>query len=207
MLLQYFHQTASAKVLAVKQYVMDALEAGRKFLLFAHHQEMLNPLEDAVSKVGTLLRARYSQTSNLRLPSWEATQCLRLGSELCIVYLLSMSPPSFGTTCLSRSLISKRGHDRKFEVSLCLLHSVRGINCTLDGICVTRCRCVYSILSDLSDPLYPLQGELLGVIDVLSSRFSLYPLQGVCCEVILNLGRYFRFELGARLCFRYNVLI
>ena len=55
MLLQYFHQTASAKVLAVKQYVMDALEAGRKFLLFAHHQEMLNPLEDAVSKVGTLL--------------------------------------------------------------------------------------------------------------------------------------------------------
>ena len=59
MLLQYFHQTASAKVLAVKQYVMDALEAGRKFLLFAHHQEMLNPLEEAVSKVSTVFRATW----------------------------------------------------------------------------------------------------------------------------------------------------
>ena len=148
MLLQYFHQTASAKVLAVKQYVMDALEAGRKFLLFAHHQEMLNPLEDAVSKVGTLLRARYSQTSNLRPPSWEATLVSRLGSELCIVYLLSMSPPSFRTTCLLRPLIS--GNGRKFEASLYLLHSVRGIHCTLDGVCVCAVLLMY--------PMYPLQG-------------------------------------------------
>ena len=139
MLLQYFHQTASAKVLAVKQYVMDALEAGRKFLLFAHHQEMLNPLEDAVSKVGTLQRARYSQTFNLRPPSWAATLWLRLGSELCVVYLLFMSPPTCRATSLLRSLISKRGNGRKSEVSLYLLHSVRGIHCTLIRVYVLRC--------------------------------------------------------------------
>ena len=123
MLLQYFHQTASAKVLAVKQYVMDALEAGRKFLLFAHHQEMLNPLEDAVSKVGTLLRARYSQTSNLRPPSWTATLCFGLGSELCALKTLlpvsrpHVEPPLFYGNLFNR----KRENGRKFKVSLYLL--------------------------------------------------------------------------------------
>jgi len=29
-------------------YVLDQLEAERKFLLFAHHQEMLDAIEDAV---------------------------------------------------------------------------------------------------------------------------------------------------------------
>jgi len=29
-------------------YVLDQLEAERKFLLFAHHQEMLDAVEDAV---------------------------------------------------------------------------------------------------------------------------------------------------------------
>ena len=51
MLLEYFHETATAKIPAVKQYMMDQLEAGHKFLLFAHHQEILNALEDAASKV------------------------------------------------------------------------------------------------------------------------------------------------------------
>jgi len=30
------------------EYVLDQLEAERKFLLFAHHQEMLDSVEDAV---------------------------------------------------------------------------------------------------------------------------------------------------------------
>jgi len=31
-----------------REYVIDLLEAERKFLLFAHHQEMLDAVEDAV---------------------------------------------------------------------------------------------------------------------------------------------------------------
>jgi len=31
-----------------REYVLDLLEAERKFLLFAHHQEMLDAVEDAV---------------------------------------------------------------------------------------------------------------------------------------------------------------
>ncbi len=51
MLLEYFHETATAKLSAVKEYVMDQLEAEHKFLVFAHHQEILNELETAVKKV------------------------------------------------------------------------------------------------------------------------------------------------------------
>ena len=50
-LLEYFHETATAKIPAVKGYMMDQLEAGHKFLLFAHHQEILNALEEAARKV------------------------------------------------------------------------------------------------------------------------------------------------------------
>ena len=32
----------------LREYVLDQLEAERKFLLFAHHQEMLDAVEDAV---------------------------------------------------------------------------------------------------------------------------------------------------------------
>ncbi len=54
MILEYFHETATAKLPAVRQYVLDLLEAGRKFLLFAHHQEVLNGLEDSLKKVGSV---------------------------------------------------------------------------------------------------------------------------------------------------------
>eukprot|EP00920_Eleutheroschizon_duboscqi_P012094 GHVT01028981.1.p1 GENE.GHVT01028981.1~~GHVT01028981.1.p1 ORF type:complete len:364 (-),score=19.00 GHVT01028981.1:26-1093(-) len=47
-LLQYFHETATAKTKAVKEYIMDQLEADHKFLVFAHHQEVLDALEEEV---------------------------------------------------------------------------------------------------------------------------------------------------------------
>ncbi len=62
MLLQYFHDTATAKARAVKQYMLDQLESGHKFLLFAHHQELLNPLEEALKEVSLLLSRRLKQT-------------------------------------------------------------------------------------------------------------------------------------------------
>ncbi|KAK3108769.1 hypothetical protein FSP39_015265 [Pinctada imbricata] len=47
-LLDYFHQTGNAKLNAVTDYVLDLLESDRKFILFAHHQEVLDGVEDAV---------------------------------------------------------------------------------------------------------------------------------------------------------------
>ena len=38
LLLEWFHSTADAKQVAVKEYLKDTLETGAKFLCFAHHQ-------------------------------------------------------------------------------------------------------------------------------------------------------------------------
>lgn len=48
LLLQYFSETASAKVRSVCDYVIDLIEADHKFLLFAHHQEMMDAIEDVI---------------------------------------------------------------------------------------------------------------------------------------------------------------
>ena len=37
-LLEWFHSTAAAKQKAVLEYIKDLLEAGKKFICFAHHQ-------------------------------------------------------------------------------------------------------------------------------------------------------------------------
>ena len=52
-LLEYFHHTGTAKIPAVRDYLADLMEADRKFLLFAHHQEFLDAMEQlAQSKLG-----------------------------------------------------------------------------------------------------------------------------------------------------------
>lgn len=55
LLLQYFSETASAKVQSVRDYVIDLIEADHKFLLFAHHQVVMDAIEDVIKnkcKVG-----------------------------------------------------------------------------------------------------------------------------------------------------------
>jgi len=44
----YFRECILLLINVFREYVMDQLEAERKFLLFAHHQEMLDAVEDAV---------------------------------------------------------------------------------------------------------------------------------------------------------------
>ncbi|XP_041366141.1 SWI/SNF-related matrix-associated actin-dependent regulator of chromatin subfamily A-like protein 1 [Gigantopelta aegis] len=48
-LLEYFHHTCTAKVKAVRDYILDLLEGDKKMLVFAHHQEMLAAVEEAIS--------------------------------------------------------------------------------------------------------------------------------------------------------------
>lgn len=53
-LLEFFHQSGKAKMAAVKSYVADMLEGDRKFIIFAHHQEVLDGVEDVVrEKIGS----------------------------------------------------------------------------------------------------------------------------------------------------------
>ncbi|XP_029641576.1 SWI/SNF-related matrix-associated actin-dependent regulator of chromatin subfamily A-like protein 1 isoform X2 [Octopus sinensis] len=48
LLFQYFQETASAKCSAVCDYITDRVEAGQKFLVFAHHCVMMDAIENHI---------------------------------------------------------------------------------------------------------------------------------------------------------------
>ncbi|XP_018011720.1 SWI/SNF-related matrix-associated actin-dependent regulator of chromatin subfamily A-like protein 1 isoform X2 [Hyalella azteca] len=54
-LLQFFSHTAQAKLKAVCKYVQELLEAGQKFLVFAHHKMMLQALCRTCEKCKSML--------------------------------------------------------------------------------------------------------------------------------------------------------
>ena len=51
-LLQWFAATAEAKLKAVQGYIKDLLSSDKKFLVFCHHQTMLNGIESMLEKEG-----------------------------------------------------------------------------------------------------------------------------------------------------------
>lgn len=55
-LLQYFQETGRAKMSAVRQYVLDLLESDKKILVFAHHREMLDAVEDCVQSQASKIK-------------------------------------------------------------------------------------------------------------------------------------------------------
>lgn len=52
-LLAYFAETGKVKIKAICEYVEQLLEQGRKFLLFAHHKEVLNAVCDLLENAKT----------------------------------------------------------------------------------------------------------------------------------------------------------
>ena len=61
------------------EYVLDQLEAERKFLLFAHHQEMLDAVEDAV-------RAKVCSLSSL--PTYKRPSVLCVDGDVKPYYTI-----------------------------------------------------------------------------------------------------------------------
>ncbi|GFS00493.1 SWI/SNF-related matrix-associated actin-dependent regulator of chromatin subfamily A-like protein 1 [Elysia marginata] len=55
-LLQYFQETARAKMTAVREYILDLLESDKKTLMFAHHREMLDAVEDCLHSQASKVR-------------------------------------------------------------------------------------------------------------------------------------------------------
>ena len=53
-LMDMFRKTGAAKIKAVQDYVKVLLESGTKFLIFAHHQNMLDAIEDALGKTPSI---------------------------------------------------------------------------------------------------------------------------------------------------------
>ncbi|VDD79343.1 unnamed protein product [Mesocestoides corti] len=92
-LLRYFMETCRVKQQAVGQYVSDLLEADRKFILFAHHQEML----DAMSSILESKSVGYIRIDGKTPSEQRSVVCERFQTEdNCKVALLSITAASTG---------------------------------------------------------------------------------------------------------------
>ncbi|TGZ60821.1 hypothetical protein CRM22_008316 [Opisthorchis felineus] len=101
-MLQYFHETASVKVPALQQYVLDLVEVGRKFLVYAHHTEVLDALSTLLmEKSIDFIRIDGRTNSEQR-----SVVCRKFQEEEnCLVALLSITAAGTGLNMTAASLV------------------------------------------------------------------------------------------------------
>ena len=101
-LLVYFQETSRVKAAAVAEYVLDLLESGKKFLVFAHHQNMLDSLQvELENKSHDFIRIDGSTSSEKRQEYVDKFQ----KDEKCLCALLSITAANSGITLTAASLV------------------------------------------------------------------------------------------------------
>lgn len=101
-LLAYFQETSKVKATAVCEYVNDLLESGKKLLVFAHHQNMLNEIEaEIVKNKYDYIRIDGSTKSENRQVLVDRFQ----NTDDCLCALLSITAASTGITLTKASLV------------------------------------------------------------------------------------------------------
>ncbi|VDM33410.1 unnamed protein product [Hydatigera taeniaeformis] len=101
-MLRLFMQTCQAKIPAVCQYITDLLEEDRKFILYAHHQEML----DAMSRSIESKQVEYIRIDGKTPPEQRRALCDRFQNESdCRVALLSITAASTGLNLTAANLV------------------------------------------------------------------------------------------------------
>lgn len=101
-LLKYFQETSKVKAKAVCEYVSDLLESDKKFLVFAHHQSMLDNLEEELKKNNyDYIRIDGSTSSENRQVFVQRFQ----NSDKCQCALLSITAANSGITLTQANLV------------------------------------------------------------------------------------------------------
>lgn len=101
-LLNYFGETSRVKARAVAEYALDLLESGKKFLIFAHHQNMLNSLQEELEENKyDFIRIDGSTSSERRQELVDKFQ----KEENCLCALLSITAANSGITLTAASLV------------------------------------------------------------------------------------------------------
>ncbi|KAG8198721.1 hypothetical protein JTE90_023489 [Oedothorax gibbosus] len=101
-LLEYFHETGEVKLKAVCQYVVDLLEGEKKFVCFAHHQNVLNGICRAIEeKKVDHIRIDGSVSSEQRKKLCDKFQL----NDKCQVAVLSITSANCGITLTAASLV------------------------------------------------------------------------------------------------------
>lgn len=101
-LLSFFAETAKAKAVAVKEYVLDVLEGGSKQIVFAHHKLMLDSLTDALKeKHHKFIRIDGSTSAEERKRLCDKFQT----NDQYSVALLSITAANAGITLTAAALV------------------------------------------------------------------------------------------------------
>lgn len=94
-LLHYFFETCASKIPAVRDYILDLLEGGRKFLVFAHHKGML----DAICTCLTQKKYRFIRIDGNTPAGVRQSLCDQFQKdEGCLVAVLSITAANTGLT-------------------------------------------------------------------------------------------------------------
>nr|XP_054767877.1 SWI/SNF-related matrix-associated actin-dependent regulator of chromatin subfamily A-like protein 1 [Lytechinus pictus] len=101
-LLKFFGETGLAKIPALKEYVIDLAESGHKFLVFAHHQKVMEALAEAlIKKKIKIIRIDGSTSSYMRNELVEKFQT----NDSYQVAVLSITACNAGITLTSASTV------------------------------------------------------------------------------------------------------
>lgn len=101
-LLEYFHETGAVKIPAVCEYIEDLLESDRKFLCFAHHQNVMDSISKCIEKKKVdYIRIDGSVSAEQRKRLCDHFQF----SDSCKVAVLSITSANCGITLTAASLV------------------------------------------------------------------------------------------------------
>ncbi|XP_045478328.1 SWI/SNF-related matrix-associated actin-dependent regulator of chromatin subfamily A-like protein 1 [Harmonia axyridis] len=101
-LLAFFSETARIKIPSVLSYILQVLEEKRKFLVFAHHQVMLDAIGQILTKKGKkFMRIDGSTNSSQRNYFIEQFQT----KDDCICAVLSITAANAGITLTAAELV------------------------------------------------------------------------------------------------------
>ncbi|KAL9967490.1 hypothetical protein ACROYT_G025722 [Oculina patagonica] len=101
-LLNYFFETCACKVPAVRDYILDLLESGRKFLVFAHHKSMLDAICNCLTqKKYDFIRIDGSTPAGIRQSLCDKFQ----QNKECLVAALSITAANTGLTLTEASAV------------------------------------------------------------------------------------------------------
>ncbi|XP_067021741.1 SWI/SNF-related matrix-associated actin-dependent regulator of chromatin subfamily A-like protein 1 isoform X1 [Acropora muricata] len=94
-LLHYFFETCASKIPAVRDYILDLLEGGRKFLVFAHHKDML----DAICSCLTQKKYKFIRIDGSTAAGVRQGLCDHFQQDKdCLVAVLSITAANTGLT-------------------------------------------------------------------------------------------------------------
>ncbi|KAL3317011.1 SWI/SNF- matrix-associated actin-dependent regulator of chromatin subfamily A-like protein 1 [Cichlidogyrus casuarinus] len=101
-ILEYYHETGLVKIPAVHEYILDLVESGQKFVLFAHHSEMMSNLTSLLTK----RRIEFIKIDGSTNPKDRnrLVECFQ-NKETCQVAVLSITAACTGLTLTAAKLV------------------------------------------------------------------------------------------------------